>query len=175
METKQENKSKKRILWLLLLLLVAIGGIITYRYFTHKDEVPVSIVSGDFLPDGKDAQKISEEEMAKYAQAAVDASNFNMVIASEAMVNEKTAMSELFIQNPPKNAYPVNVEVRLDDGKDLIYTSGAIKPGEEIKQAKLEKKLTKGVHKATATFSLYDPETKEKQGQVASGLTLMVN
>lgn len=175
MQTEQLNKSKKRILWVLLLFLLAVGGTIAYRYFTHKDEVPVSIVSGDFLPDGKDARKITDEEMAKYAQAAVDASNFNMVIASEATVNGQTAVGDLFIQNPPHNAYPVNVEVRLDDNKDLIYTSGAIQPGEEIKQVQLEKKLAKGVHKATATFSLYDPETKEKQGQVASGVTLMVN
>jgi hypothetical protein len=174
MHDEKSTTNRKKLLWLTLLLLLFIGGIAVYHFSTQK-EIPVSIISGDFLPEGKDAQKISEAEMAKYAQTAVDASNFNMIISSEATINKKTDTGDLLIQNPPHNAYPVNVEIHLDETDELIYTSGAILPGEEIQQVFLEKKLKQGVHKATATFSLYDSETKEKKGQVASGVTLMVN
>lgn len=171
---KSKTDGKKRwIIIVLLLLIVIIGSYFIYKKYFVSSE-PVTVISGDFLPEGKDAQKISEKEMEKFAQDAVDSSNFNMVIGSKATIDASTMKGKLFIQNPPQNAYPVNVEIRLDDGDDLLYTSGAIQPGEEIKEVLLDKKLSVGSYKSTATFSLYNATTKEKEGQVSAGVTFEV-
>ena len=168
----QETK-KKWLLILLLLLLLTAGSYFVYQKFFKTTE-PVTVISGDFLPKGKDANKISDEELKKYAQTTVDSSNFNMVISSKADISASNMTGSLLIQNPPQNAYPINVEIRLDDSGDLIYTSGAIQPGEEIKQVTLDKNLEPGSYKSTATFSLYNAETKEKKGQVSAGVTFTI-
>lgn len=171
-EYPEENKRKKRLLLLLLLLLLGVGGYFIYQQF-NQPETPVTVVSGEFLPAGKDAKEISAKELQNMAQKKVDASQFNMVIAPNAMVDKKMR-SDLFIQNPKHNANPINVEIRLKDSNELIYTSGAIQPGYEIKGATLEKELGEGSYPATALFSIYDNSTKEKRGQVAAAVTFNV-
>lgn len=175
-ETKpqeEEKKKKKWLLLLLLLLLLIFGGYFIYDRFIKKDEVPVTVIAGDFLPEGKDASKMSDKELANLAQQNVDDSQFNMMITSEATFNSDMT-GNLQIKNPDSNHNPVNVVVTLDSSGDVVYSSGAIQPGEEIKQATLEKKLSAGDYPATATFNLYDPDTNKKTGEVASAVTLMV-
>lgn len=173
---EEEKKKKKRLIWLiLLLLLLIVGGYFTYKVFFDKPTQTAAVVAGDFLPEGKDASKITEAELKKYAQEAVDKSNFNMRIVSEAHFNKDTMTGSLAMQNPPQNSQPVNVVVTLDNDKSKVYESGAIQPGEEIKEATLTKKLNPGSYPATATFNIYNPDTKKKQGQVQALLTLIVD
>lgn len=169
---QEEKRNKRKWLLLLLLILFLLGSYFLYKHFNQPD-VPVTIMSGEFLPDGKDAKEISEAELKNIAQKEVDASQFNMVIAPDVSVN-KNLTSDLFIQNPKHNAHPVNVEIRLKDSDELVYTSGAIQPGYEIKGATLEKEMKEGTYQATALFSIYDDSTKEKQGQVAATINLNV-
>lgn len=171
---EEKKKRKKRILLLLLLLLLLLGGYGVYHFFLSPKPIPMTVISGDFLPEGKDATKMSEKELAVLAQKKVDESNFNMMIVSEAIIDSKTQTGQLAIKNPESNAYPINVEIKEDETGQLIYTSGAIYPGEEIKQVHLEQSLSAGEYHTTANFSLYDPQTKKKQGEVSAGVTLLV-
>lgn len=168
-----ERKQKRRWSIILLLLLLALGGVGTY-FLTKEEAKPVSLVSGEFLPKDKDASKISDVELIKMAQKEVDSSKFNMIIAPEAIFENSDRPGELIIQNPTNNVYPVNVELTRDDTGELIYTSGAIKPGYEVKEVKLEKSLSKGDYPTTAKFSLYDKKTKKKKGEVAAKVTIHV-
>lgn len=168
---KKDKKKKKWFAVLLLLLLLL--GIGSY-FLSQKKEKPVSIVSGEFLPEGRDAAKISDAKLKQLAQKEVDRSKFNMVISPEATFETSEQKGELIIQNPAHNAYPVNVEIHRDDTGELIYTSGAIQPGYEVKEATLEKTLSKGDYQATAKFSLYDDKTKEKKGEVAAKLIVHI-
>ncbi|RHH66846.1 MULTISPECIES: hypothetical protein [Vagococcus] len=174
---KEENKQKKkrRLLLLLLLLLFIIGGFFIYKIFFDKQTEVATVVAGDFLPEGKDASKMTEKELTQYAQKAVDSSNFNMKIVSEAYFNKDTMTGGLAIQNPPQNSQPVNVIVTLDSNNSVLYESGAIQPGEEIKEATLLQKLDSGTYPVTATFDIYNPDTKKKQGQVKALLTIIVD
>lgn len=160
---------------LLLLLLLIVGGFFVYKVYFDKQQEVATVVAGDFLPDGKDASKMTYAEIKKYAQDAVDKSNFNMRIVSEAHFDKETMKESLAIQNPPQNSQPVNVVVTLDNDKSKVYESGAIQPGEEIKEATLTQKLNSGSYPTTATFNIYNPDTKKKQGQVQALLTLIVD
>lgn len=173
MVEEEKKKKKKKLLLLLLFLLICIGGYFVYDYF-KSNTTPATVVAGDFLPDGKDASKMTEKEVANYAQQAVDKSEFNMKIVSKATFSKDTMKGNLAIQNPPNNKQPVNVVVNLNGNGDKVYESGAINPGEEITEATLSKTLSPGTYDATATFNIYNPDTKKKQGQVKSILTLVV-
>lgn len=169
---KEEKKKKKWLLLLLLLLTLVAGG--TYYYFSTK-QAPIQVVSGDYLPDVKDARQMSDKELKAAEQKVVDASKFNMVIKSQASFESGDSEGSLYIQNPVVNGYPINVVIRLDETKEEVYTSGAMSPGFEISGAKLDKVLAAGDYPATATFNIYDPETNQKRGQVQAGLTLQIN
>lgn len=171
---EEKKKQQKRLFLLLLLLLLAAGVYGIYSFFFAPKPVPMTVISGDFLPDGKDASKMSDKDLAAYAQKSADASTFNMMIVSEATISSQTQTGALSIKNPESNVYPINVEIREDQTSQLIYTSGAIYPGEEIIQITLETELAVGTYQTTADFSLYDPQTKKKQGEVSAGVTIVV-
>ena len=147
------------------------GGV---YYFLSQQNEAVRVVSGDYLPDAKQAQKMTDQEMKQAEQTAVDASKFNMVIKPEAVFASGNDAGELYIQNPEHNAYPINVVIALDDDGKEVYSSGAVEPGYEITSAQLDETLAKGDYPATATFSIYDPVTKQKQGQVQASITIKV-
>lgn len=96
------------------------------------------------------------------------------MISPEATFNHRTLQGELMIKNPLENGHPINVEIRKQSNDELVYTSGAIQPGYEIKEVTLEQSLEKGEHPSVAMFSLYDPDTNQKKGQVAAGVTLVI-
>lgn len=172
-ETNEEERKKRRRLLLLFLLLVLTGAV-SYYYFSKQDK-PIQVVSGDYLPDTKDAKKMTDKEIKAAEQKEVDDSKFNMVIKSEAVFENGDSEGSLYIQNPIQNNYPINVEIYLDSNNELIYSSGAMEPSYEITGARLDKKLAKGKYPATATFNIFDPDTKEKRGQVQAAITILVN
>lgn len=154
------------------MLLLLLGGYVAYNYFSKEQSA--TVVAGNFLPEGKNASKMTEEEIAEYAQSAVDDSQFNMRIVASATFDQQSMTGKLAVQNPPSNGQPANVIVTLDRTGEVVYTSGAIQPGEEIKEATLDKKLNPGTYPATATFEIFNPDTKKQQGQVKSALEIIV-
>ena len=93
-ENHEKNKFKRVLIPLLCLLLIGCGyGV--YHFFLNKPEEKVSVISGDFLPEGKDAKKMSDKEIAEAAQKKVDASQFNMVIGSKAEIDSQTNKGKL--------------------------------------------------------------------------------
>ncbi|MHC5250242.1 hypothetical protein [Enterococcus sp. LJL90] len=173
-KNKKTTKRKKWLILALLLLLVSIVGGGLYWYFSSKtEEKTATVVAGSFLPEGKDAAAMTDDEIATYAQAEVDASQFQMIIGSEIQVDSQDDSSNLYIQNPPTNAYPIAVTITLDDGT-VVYSSGAIAVGYEVKNATLDTHLDTGTYTGTALFKLYDAETSEAKGQVAATVSFTV-
>lgn len=126
-ETKR--KKQKQVLLILLGLLLLLSGWLVYRYYLQAKPEPVTIVSGEFLPAGKDAQKISDSEKKKMAQVAVDKSKFNLVISPEAKIDRQTGSGELMIKNPSENGYPINVEIREKRTINLFILPVRFSPG----------------------------------------------
>lgn len=174
MYVKDDESSKKKW-WLLLLICLLIGiGIISYNtFFKHTNEI-ATVVAGDFLPNGKDATKMTDKQLQEFAQKEADDSQFNMRIVSRATLDKETKKANIAIQNPPVNKYPVNVIITDNQTGTELYSSGAIYPGEEIKEATIDKELSSGTHQSTATFNIYNEKTKKQQGTVQSDLILVV-
>lgn len=174
-EEEEDEKKKKRFLWLWLLfmLLVGIAGG-TYLYFNHSRVIPKSqLVGGDFLPNQKDAKKMSDTELAKYAQEAVDASQFQLMINPKSTISFDTQSGHIGIKNPKTNVYPINVRFYTTDNKE-VYVSGAIEPGQEVTSGTLSSKLKKGTYEVKAQFDIYDNKTKQKRGQQFAIVTMTV-
>ncbi|PFN47093.1 hypothetical protein COJ75_30120 [Bacillus thuringiensis] len=151
-------------------MLFALIGSLTV-YILNSREAP-EIIAGDFLPDEKDAKKLDKR---KVAAAKVDASNFTLSIYPEATFQEETGKGFLHIRNEPSNAYPINVKIKRDDTNEVIYETGAIYPGHEVKEVTLEKPLKAGKYQATADVDIFDPKSKNKEGTTQAELQVTVN
>lgn len=171
--TEKGHKKRRLIALLLLLLLFITAGGGYWYYHTHHAKVKVTVVSGNFLPKGKDASAMKDRELAKYAQKTVDDSKFQMIISPEISINNAKQQSNLYIQNPPNNSFPISVEITLDNG-ELVYSSGAIKTGYEVKNTMLDKQLKPGKYTGTAMFKLFSPKTSEAKGQVSAVVSIVV-
>ena len=162
---RRKKTQKKWWLLLLLSLLIGLGG---YYYFQNQGELK-PIISSDVLPALGDAKDIKEA-----AQAVADANYFTLQIGSVAEFETGESTGSINIVNPSSNIYPIAVDITLDDTKELIYTSGGINPNQEILGGKLLKQLAKGEYLATAKVSIYDPDTKERQGVTEAQVTIIV-
>ena len=170
--SNKKTTNKKRNIIIIVLLLLLIGGGVGYKLINKSNES--NLIGGNFLPEGKDAKKMSKEELDKAAQDAVDESQFTLNILSEASFPDGKSSGNIYIKNPTNNAYPISVEVVENESGDVIYESGAIQPGEEITEGTLSKALVKGNYVATAKVSIYDPETKEYKGQTSAEMNIEV-
>lgn len=173
MKTEDTKQQKKRRMGLIIcLLLLLIGGGITYKVMHPSDKG--TLVGGSYLPDNKDAKKMSKAELDKAAQKAVDESEFTLSLLPEANFPDGKSKGNIYIKNEATNAYPIAVEVVDNESGDVIYESGAIEPGYEITEGTLSKNLPKGKHQATAKVSIYDAKTKEFKGQTAAEMEIDV-
>lgn len=135
---------------------------------------PTEIVAGSYLPDAKNAKKMSEKERKKAQEKEVDESKFTLSIYPEATFEDGKSTGAIYIKNDIKNAYPIAVQIVEDKSGDIIYESGAIEPGFEITEGELNKNLKKGKYKCTAEVSIYDPQTKKYKGQTAAEIEVEV-
>lgn len=138
------------------------------------DNQPREIIGGSYLPDEKDARKMSKEERRKAAEKEIDESKFTLSIYPEATFENGESIGDIYIRNEVENAYPISVEVIEDSTGDIIYESGAIQPGYEVTEGQLTKKLAKGNYKCTANVSIYDPKTNKYKGRTAAEIEIEV-
>lgn len=168
---KELTVSQKRKLLVCLVILLTIFGILGYQKFSNR---PKELVAGSLLPSVTDAKKISPKELKKLADKKVDETKFTLTIYPDAYFDSGDSEGKLYIKNEPHNYYPIAVQLLEDDSKELLYDSGAIHPGYGIENVTLNKKLPKGTHKATAKVSIFDPETKQYQGQTEAAVNINI-
>ncbi|MGH0590414.1 hypothetical protein ACQVQY_31135 [Bacillus mycoides] len=166
MEKARNNKKNRKIL--IVLLLVLVGSLTMCALNSRKSP---EVIAGDFLPDEKDVKKIDKK---KVAQEKVDASNFTLSIYPEATFKEETGKGVLHIRNESSNVYPINVKIKRDDTNEIIYETGAINPGYEIKEVTLNKLLKAGTYTATADVDIFDFESKKKRGTTQVEMVIII-
>ncbi|MFC0616119.1 hypothetical protein [Enterococcus faecalis] len=163
------NKKKASILFLCVVMIMIIIG---YKLYTNNSSG--ELISGDLLPEVKDAKKLSEKDLDKLANQKVDETKFTLTIYPEAYFEDGSSEGQLYIKNEFHNHYPIAIEFIENETGETIYETGAIHPGYGIETATLTKVLPKGEHKSTAKVSVYDPKTQKYQGQTEAEVTIHV-
>ncbi|MGM0293523.1 MULTISPECIES: hypothetical protein [Enterococcus] len=167
---KNEQQKKKRLLALLLLLLtiVAIG------WYWYVNNQPTQILSDDF-PEIKHAEKMTGDQLKKYANQAVDDSNVTINVYPEVSVNADGKTGNIWIQNLPTNRYGQQAILSMKDSKETLYETGLLEPGYEVTELTLAKELTTGTHPGVVELEFYDLENKKLMGKTTVDVTINVN
>lgn len=80
----------------------------------------------------------------------------------------------LHLQNSPENSWDLSVEIRLKKEEQPVFRCGALKPGQYLSYARLDRELEVGEYPATAYFTLYDPLTRRPMGSVGVDLNIVI-
>ncbi len=166
------NKGKmKKIIWIILSVVILISVII----FSYKENYIISDgnLNGVIVKDGV-IPGYTKEEIEEMLQRKADESMFSFEINSRPSFKDGKSEGNLRIANPPYNAYPIDVEIKLDSNDKTIFKSKKLMPNQYIENAKLTKKLSKGQYDATATINAYDKETGELKGKSVAKLIINV-
>ncbi len=170
----QQKQRLKIIKWVLLVLLLAFIIKGCYTTYFDKEESDRSLIVGDIMPDNKDAFEMSDEDIMKRAQDAADKSTFNLMVYPKATFSSRSGKGTFKVKNPKSNHYPISVNLCIKETSSVVYTSGAIYPGEEINSVTLDQMLDAGNYEMTAEVSVYNADTKLKQGFLSAEVSVTV-
>lgn len=107
-------------------------------------------------------QILTEEEKQEWEMTPVDDTGvfLDVITRWELEPGEKTIFLRLV--NPPYSAYPLKVEIYLENApQDILYSSKLLKPGEYITYAELKKTVEAGSHEAILHYYFYRDEKME--------------
>lgn len=170
-------KSLPLIITIVILAIIIILLLIFRSQSTSGDVTPVSPgrdladVNG-FVSDGHLPFE-DPEEVRERLQQAVDESMLAIKINANPMFANGSESGALSIENPANNNYKFQVEITLDDTKEIIYTSPVIMPGQHIMNTPLDVVLPAGEYKATAIFYAYNDDNQHV-GQAGAGLNITI-
>ncbi len=172
---EEKNKKFKIVKWLILLLLLLFLVKGCYTSYIDGNKGPSEpVIGGDFLPEGKDAKDMTEKEIKQAAQVAADSSYYNLLVYPEASFDQKTGAGNFKVKNSKSNVYPINVELTEVESGRVVYNSGAILPGQEINEVILDQIIDAGEYEMSAEVSIYNAETKLKQGIVSAKVSVSI-
>ncbi|MBO0460820.1 MULTISPECIES: hypothetical protein [unclassified Enterococcus] len=167
---KNEQKKKKRLLVLVLLLLalVAIG------WYWYTNNQPTQILSDGF-PEIKNAEKMTGEQLKKYANQAVDESNVTINVYPEVNINADGKTGNIWIQNLPTNRYGQQAILSVKDSQEKLYETGLLEPGYEVTELTLTKNLSSGEYPGVVELEFYDLDNKKLMGKTTVDVMIHVN
>lgn len=175
MKTKRHTHARQRALLLALAALVVILGAALALALRQKSgpragglQYEANVVLGE-LPGKDPAQRRAE------LQAAVDRSKVAINInATPCLSLAGGGQANWLIENPASQHNLIRVEVERADTGEVIYATGAMRPGTYLENAAPSAELTVGEYACTAWFYTYDPDTEEELGKAGAQITLVV-
>lgn len=114
------------------------------------------------------------DQRIRELQSTLDDSMIAFSINTSPVFMDGVSEGNLMIENPGQNAKVLVAELYVTDTNERIYQSKAIRPGTYIENAKLDKRLEKGVYQVTAYFKAYQEDTQSYIGQTGAAITLTV-
>lgn len=174
-ETTAVKKRKRgaALLILLVLILLAAVAFLAWKGQSGRGglEYEENVVVGS-LP-GKSAEERLAELNELVAEGMVSIA-INSTPCTGVTEDGQTAVNWL-IENPANQGKLIRVEVTRNDTGEVVYHTGAIKPGSYVEAAPLDVDLAPGAYLCTAMFYTYRLDTEEAIGQAGAEITLTVS
>lgn len=168
------KKTRKKILTVLLILLLVIAGGVGIWQLTKAPAGASGIIYFDESAQTGNLPGKSFEQIQQELDQIVEEGMFNISIAAEVFFDRGDSAGTVRIENIQANLYHMQVTVTLDSTSEVLYESGAIKPGQYIEKIGLAKELARGRYPATATFTALDQKTLKPIGTAAAKIELVI-
>lgn len=167
MKDPQNKGARKKLIVIISLFIIILIGC-GFLYF-GMDGFRFDSAAEDGSLDG-----LSQAELQELMDKKVDESMLSISINSSPEFEDGKSKGTLRIENSASNRYNMKVKIKTNSDDKEIYYSDAIKPGQVIKEDKLDVELAKGEYDCTATFEAYDGKSNKKVGEAAAVLTIYI-
>ena len=170
-EIKEKQKKGKKAWPMILLLLLVVAGCSVW-FLQEKTDLWLDPDQSEGTLDG-----LSKAEIPKLMDDKEDEGQFMISINTQPVFADGRSEGTLRIENSPQNRYLMIVKIYRYENKklgELIYESGAIKPGNKIETAKLDVDLPKGKYPVIVYFEGYREKDREYVGKAGSELDIII-
>ena len=167
-EGKKPLDRKRVLIILLLLVSLGIGGWL----FLKQDGFRFDSAAEDGSLDG-----LTKEQIQELMNDKVEEGQFMISINTQPVFADGKSEGTLRIENSPQNRYLMIVKIYRYEGRkqgELLYESGAIKPGNKIETARLKVELPKGEYPVIVYFEGYDEKSRDYVGKAGSELSILI-
>lgn len=173
---QKPQKSRKGLIVVLLLLLALLIGAVIWLVTSRKEpESPTGLVYEDNVVVGDLPGKTPEERQAELDEMVGEGMLALSINATPCTAADGSGNVNWEIENPSNQGKLIRVEITLKDSEELIYQTGAIKPGSYVAVAPLDTKLDPGTYDCVAMFYTYRLESEEFIGRAGAEITLTVS
>lgn len=174
MDLRRERKRGNRLLGVLLITTVlCLGAILALLHWRLSSATA-------FAP--QPAAGIALDARASKASAGLfsgpsepnPSDQFSYEIKRELVFSDASRPAALRLKNPPQNRYLMVLELTLEASNEVVLRTGALPPGQMIREAALDEKLAPGDYRAVAAFWAIDAKTGAPAGQLTEPVTIVV-
>lgn len=116
----------------------------------------------------------NQEQLQKELNRQVSESMIAMSINATPVFRDGFSKGNILFENPSRNGKLTRLELYRDDTGEMIYETGLLKPGSYVAEDTLDVELAKGSYQCTAHVLAYRMEDQSYIGEIAVGITLIV-
>lgn len=179
MDLRRERKRGNRIIGILLIWIFLCAGaaaVMLLSRFSSVATAKTDLAKADF------SRITNVDTRAVEAAAGLFSKNekqnppdqFSYEIKKELVFSTASEAAALLLKNPAKNQYAMVLELVLEDSGEVILRTGSILPGQMIKKAALDEKLSAGDYKAIAHICAVDLQSGALIGLLEQPVTIVV-
>ncbi len=173
-DTQRPEEKKKKKKWLILLLIflfvivLGIGGLKAWKYFTV--EAPVNAMQKELDAEIGIMPGMSEDQIQDRLNRYVEEGRFNASMNGNPVFKNGKEKGSVHIENIPGNRYAFTVTIQVVNvdteafpdaapyiGQTILQT-GLLEPGSYVSDKQLDVDLPRGLYDCLATFTAYTSE-----------------
>lgn len=179
MDLRRERKQINRIIGILIILMFLCVGAIAVLLFSRHASVKAMInqtAAGDFSSVTDIDSRAVEVTTGLFSKTEKQNSpdQFSYEIKKELVFSASSAEANLLLKNPAQNQYCMALELLLEDSGEVVLHTGNLLPGQMIKKAALDERLSAGNYKAVANICALDAESGVLLGILEQPVTIVV-
>lgn len=179
MDLRRERKRGNRVIGVLLILIFFCAGAISVIWFSRVAPVQAlknEYTTGDFSTVTDIDARVVKASSGWFSKTEKQNSpdQFSFEIKKELIFSAASAEAVLLLKNPSQNQYLMVLELVLEDTGEVVLRTGSILPGQMIKKAALDEKLSAGNYKAIAHICAVDAQSGTLVGVLEQPITIVV-
>lgn len=179
MDLRRERKRGNRVIGVLLILIFFCAGAISVIWFSRV--APDQAFNTEYTTDDFSTVTDLDARAVKASSAWFSKTEkqnspdqFSFEIKKELIFSAASAETALLLKNPSHNQYLMVLELVLEDSGEVVLRTGSILPGQMIKKAALDEKLSAGNYKAIAHICAVDAQSSALVGVIKQPITIVV-
>lgn len=159
--SRRKQKASHQYLTVLAVIVLVVAAALLVR-FLYNEVIQHPEATKDYLFE-PNAVSLEKTETRSDETIVIEEGSIAYQINTQMTYQRDKETLDLMAANPEENTYYIRVRL-ICEGEELLFESGMLKPGSQLKNASPNRVLEKGVYPVTVEFEAFDIATLEAVG-----------